>query len=122
MTYMPPKQLLEYRFVKPAARVRLPSGSPRQVNNLCPAAAGYTVCLLLADGRNIGYMPEVHAVDLAPLIDSGARHEVEVKKILNGQLGLIPAIWGDFFAAESASGGTSPVVSSSPAADGRYLV
>ena len=55
-------------------------------------------------------MPETEAVNLAPLIDSGARHVAEVKKILEGSRGLIPVVWGDLYAADSSEGQPSPRV------------
>jgi hypothetical protein len=63
------------------------------------------ILLTLEDGRNIGYVPEVNATSLAPLLDSGVKHEAEIKKILEGGRGLIPVVWGELFAATSPNGG-----------------
>jgi hypothetical protein len=68
------------------------------------------IVLMLPDDRHIGYVPERNAVEFAPLIDGGATHEAEVKRILQGERGLIPVVWGDFFAASSQRGRASPVV------------
>jgi hypothetical protein len=66
------------------------------------------ILFLRRNGQNIGYVPEVTAVELAPLIDGGARHEAEAKKILQGGRGLIPVIWGDLYQAQSQEGQPSP--------------
>jgi hypothetical protein len=68
------------------------------------------ILVMLPNDRHIGYMPERNAVEFAPLIDGGARHEAEVKKLLRGERGLIPVVWGDLFSANSQSGRPSPVV------------
>jgi hypothetical protein len=68
------------------------------------------ILFLRPDGRQIGYMPESEAVNLAHLIDSGARHGAEVKKILEGSRGLIPVVWGELYAANSPEGQPSPRV------------
>lgn len=73
------------------------------------------------NGRGIGYLPEGEAVQIAPLLDAGARHDAEVKKILDGTRGLIPVVWGEIYAAESHEGSPSPriayVESPSPRAE-----
>lgn len=66
------------------------------------------ILLLRQNGRNIGYVPEIDAVEMAPLIDVGAKHDADVKKILHGHGGPIPVIWGVLYQAQSREGQASP--------------
>ncbi len=62
------------------------------------------VLFLRPNGRSIGYLPESEAVEIAPLLDGGARYEAEVKKVLTGGHGLIPVVWGEIYSPGSDEG------------------
>lgn len=68
------------------------------------------VLFLRSDGERVGYLPEVDAAELASLIDGGARHVAEVKKILPAGGSLIPMVWDESHSAESSEGEPSPRV------------
>ena len=53
------------------------------------------IAVRLTNGFDIGYIPETEAVNLAPVLDQGALHSAEVKKILHGRRAPIPVIWGE---------------------------
>jgi hypothetical protein len=46
----------------------------------------------LQNGMQIGFVPEEHAVEMAPLLDAGQPHEAYIKKILTGGRNPIPVI------------------------------
>lgn len=46
----------------------------------------------IAQGHQIGYVPEADAIGLAPLLDSGHLHVARVKKILSGGQAPIPVV------------------------------
>lgn len=50
------------------------------------------VAVLTQSGRQIGFVPEDDAEDLAPLLDAGNRYAARVKKILQGSSHQIPVI------------------------------
>jgi len=59
------------------------------------------VLVILGNGLDVGYVPEIDARHLAPLLDAGAKQVATVKKILHGHAGPIPVVWGALFAADA---------------------
>jgi HIRAN domain-containing protein len=55
----------------------------------------------LSNGMQAGYVPEQHAVDLAPLLDSGHKHGAYIKKILTGGRAPIPVVVASLYSAEA---------------------
>jgi hypothetical protein len=53
----------------------------------------------------IGFVPEDHAVDLAPLLDSGHKYIARVKKVLTGGRSPIPVAVVDVYRSDSATVG-----------------
>jgi hypothetical protein len=51
----------------------------------------------LSNGMQAGFVPEEHAVDMAPLLDTGHKHRAYIKKILTGGRAPIPVIVADLF-------------------------
>lgn len=51
----------------------------------------------LKQGFDIGYVPEVEAKRLAPVLDRGALQSAEIKKILSGGIRPIPVVWGELY-------------------------
>jgi hypothetical protein len=56
----------------------------------------------LSNGMQCGFVPEEHAVDMAPLLDAGHRHRAYIKKILGAGRAPIPVIVADLFVPEAA--------------------
>jgi hypothetical protein len=44
----------------------------------------------LSNGMQVGFVPEEHAVDLAPLLDAGHKHSAQIKKLWSWEGGDIP--------------------------------
>jgi hypothetical protein len=59
----------------------------------------------LANGMQIGYVPETLAQEMAPLLDNGCLQEAHIKKILTAGRGPIPVVVASVYAAESARDG-----------------
>ena len=55
----------------------------------------------LSNGMQAGYVPEEHAVDVAPLLDAGHKHIAWVKKILTGGRTPIPVIVASLFSPDA---------------------
>jgi len=55
----------------------------------------------LSNGMQAGYVPEEHAVDVAPLLDAGHNHIAYVKKILTGGRTPIPVIVASLFSLDA---------------------
>lgn len=55
----------------------------------------------LANGLDIGYVPESDAVHLAPILDGGALQAAAIKKILSVGRVPIPVIWGELYASDA---------------------
>jgi HIRAN domain-containing protein len=55
----------------------------------------------LSNGMQCGFVPEEHALDMAPFLDSGHRHRAYVKKILGAGRAPIPVIVADLFLPET---------------------
>jgi len=64
-----------------------------------------TIAVKLANGTQIGRVPEDDARRLAPLLDQGCRYEARISTILTGGRSPIPVVQVDLFA--SAGGGRS---------------
>lgn len=67
------------------------------------------VCL--TSGRNIGYVPEDLARELAPLLDAGVRQAMRVKKVLRGRRNPVPVVCGDLYLPTATAGVVVPAVS-----------
>lgn len=50
------------------------------------------IAICASNGRMLGYVPASDAVELAPILDGGARYEATVKKVLSGRRGPIPIV------------------------------
>jgi hypothetical protein len=46
----------------------------------------------LSNGMNVGYVPEKHAVEIAPLLDTRYKHHAYIKKMLTGGRTPIPVV------------------------------
>ena len=55
----------------------------------------------LSNGMQAGYVPEEHAIDVAPLLDAGHKHIAYVKKILTGGRTPIPVIVASLFSPDA---------------------
>ncbi|MFZ1058149.1 MAG: HIRAN domain-containing protein [Candidatus Rokuibacteriota bacterium] len=55
----------------------------------------------LSNGMQAGYVPEQHAVDVAPLLDSGHKHGAYMKKILTGGRAPIPVVVASLYPPEA---------------------
>jgi len=59
------------------------------------------VAVLTEHGYQIGYVPEDHATDLAPLLDASHPYVASVKKLFEGERGVIPIVVADVFPVEA---------------------
>jgi len=55
----------------------------------------------LPNGMQVGYVPEEHAREMAPLLDSGHKHGAHIKKILVGGRSPIPIVVASLYSAEA---------------------
>lgn len=55
------------------------------------------VKVVTASGRHIGFVPEEHASDLAPLLDKAHPYVAKIKKVLIGSTHPIPVVVADLF-------------------------
>lgn len=55
----------------------------------------------LANGDQIGYVPEMDAHDMAPLLDAAYRYRARIKKVLTGGRSPIPVVVADFYGHEA---------------------
>lgn len=74
----------------------------------------YAVAVVLANGKQIGFVPEDDAQELAALLDQGARADAVITKILGGGRSLIPVVQTYLYRADAQ-------VSQSLAADSGWL-
>lgn len=56
----------------------------------------------LSNGMQIGFVPETHARDMAPELDSGCPHRAYLKKILAGRRAPIPVVVASLYDPETA--------------------
>jgi len=68
----------------------------------------YAVAVVLANGKQIGFVPEDDAHELAPLLDQGARADAVITKILGGGRSLIPVVQTRLYRADAQA--SQPVV------------
>ena len=61
----------------------------------------YAVAVVLANGKQIGFVPEDDAQELAPLLDQGARADAVITKILGGGRSLIPVVQTRLYRADA---------------------
>ena len=61
----------------------------------------HAVEVRLTNGMQIGFVPEEHAVEMAPHLDDGCRHDAYIKKILAGGRYPIPVIVAALYSAQA---------------------
>lgn len=59
----------------------------------------------LANGMQVGYVPDDLAQDLAPLLDQGAVHQASIKKIWPGRRVDVPIILAELYSADAGAEG-----------------
>jgi hypothetical protein len=55
------------------------------------------ITVVTASGHHIGFVPEEHASDLAPLLDRAHPYVAKIKKVLTGSTHPIPVVVADLF-------------------------
>ena len=55
------------------------------------------VKVIIGTGHCVGDVPEVDAVELAPLLDSGHKQKASITKLLNGREISFPSSWPKSF-------------------------
>lgn len=76
------------------------------------------ITVKLANGEQIGLVPEDESRRLVPLLDQGCRYEARISSILTGGRSPIPVVQVDLF---SGAGGSAPVAQPSGYGFGRIM-
>lgn len=66
------------------------------------AFSSNAIAIQLQNGSQIGFVPEQHAVEIAPLLDSGHPYVAFITKILTGGRSPIPVVQADVYRTDSS--------------------